>query len=161
MSADSACKVLAFPESRQARPPENAIQKILDSDKYKYQHALARQEIIRSPDELFMQIKYHLAWNVARRNPIFEFPENSIDGIIDLFTTYDDLAGGFACMLWLAPDHIHLYIDSDGEKSVESIVQKIKRLSAKSILNQFPGLKSSLPGKKALWDKAYFVETIG
>ena len=64
-------------------------------------------------------------------------------------------------MLWLAPDHIHLYVESDGEKSAETIAQEMKRLSASPILGKFAVLKGSLNKEKYLWDKAYFVETVG
>ena len=69
--------------------------------------------------------------------------------------------GGFTNLLWLAPDHIHLYVESDGEVSPDDIAQKLKRLSEASILERFPDLITSPEVETGLWDEAYFVETIG
>ena len=81
--------------------------------------------------------------------------------INDIFSKYSDLVGGFVRLLWLAPDHLHLYMESDGEKSIEVIAQKMKRQSASAILEEFADLKASLDAENELWDKAYFVETVG
>ncbi|MBT9437923.1 MAG: IS200/IS605 family transposase, partial [Desulfobacterales bacterium] len=57
--------------------------------------------------------------------------------------------------------HLHLYVESDGSNSVETIAQEMKRVSAAAILAEFGDLKASLDAQKELWDKAYFVESIG
>jgi hypothetical protein len=49
---------------------------------------------------------------------------------------------------------------SDGEKSVETIVQEIKRFSKNSILDKFIAIKDRLNTGNELWDTAYFSETI-
>jgi REP element-mobilizing transposase RayT len=64
-------------------------------------------------------------------------------------------------LLCLAPDHVHLYVESDGELSVEEIVHKIKRFSNDVIVEEFSSVKGKLGGDTELWDEAYFVETIG
>jgi len=61
----------------------------------------------------------------------------------------------------LAQDHEHVYVESDEEFSVESIAQKMKRSTAASILAELTGLKVSPHEENELWDKVYFVETIG
>jgi REP element-mobilizing transposase RayT len=152
--------VLTFPEIHPDRPSVNNLWDFLNSDKYMYQRALTHQKMIRNPDDVFLEIKYHFAWNVVCRKPIFDQPGNIIAAISDIFITYDELAGGLVHLLWLAPDHLHLYIESDGEKPIETIAQEIKRISTKSILGQFPDLKKNLQNKKNLWDKAYFAETL-
>jgi len=63
--------------------------------------------------------------------------------------------------LYLAPDHIHLYVESDGELSIEEIVFRIKQFSNDAILEKFPLLRDKISGDTKIWDKAYFVETIG
>jgi REP element-mobilizing transposase RayT len=49
-------------------------------------------------------------------------------------------------LLFLAQDHVHLYVESDGELSV---------------VEEFSSIKDKLGGDTELWDEAYFVETIG
>jgi REP element-mobilizing transposase RayT len=67
----------------------------------------------------------------------------------------------FVNLLYLAPDHIHLYVESDGELSVEEMVQDIKRFSNNSIVKEFPFLKDRLGEDTEIWDEAYSVETVG
>ena len=67
----------------------------------------------------------------------------------------------FAYLLYLAPDHIHVYVESDGEISIEHIVQGMKRSFNKAVAESFPFLNKKLGSHTDIWDEAYFVETIG
>ena len=140
---------------------KNGFQELLDSDKIKYQRALALQRLGRDPDSVFVELKYHFAWNVIYRKPVFARPANIFDFVSDTFSKCSEIVGGFVDLRWLAPDHLHLYVESDGSNSVETIAQEMKRMSAAAILAEFDDLKASLGAQKDLWDKAYFVETIG
>lgn len=51
----------------------------------------------------------------------------------DAITTCSEAVGGFASPLWLAPDHMHLCVESDGETSPDSMAKKLKQLSEKKI----------------------------
>ena len=64
-------------------------------------------------------------------------------------------------MLWLAPDHVHLYVELDGESSVETVVQEIKRFSKKALMSKYDDIKDRLETGNELWDTSYFSETIG
>jgi REP element-mobilizing transposase RayT len=75
--------------------------------------------------------------------------------IDNAFFDCGEFVGGYVGLLWLAPDHIHLYIESDGEKSVDTIIQYLKRVSANA-LNKTTG-----SANHRIWDKAYFAETVG
>lgn len=140
---------------------ERFFGKLLSSDKIGYERALALQKLGRDPDAVVFELKYHLAWNAIHRKPVFVRSENMFNFINDIFSKFSDLVGGFVRLLWLAPDHLHLYMESDGEKSIEVIAQKMKRQSASAILEEFADLKASLDAENELWDKAYFVETVG
>ncbi len=140
---------------------QNNFQKLLDSDKIKYQRALALQRLGRDPDSVFVDFKYHFAWNVIYRKPVFARSAKFFDFVSDTFSKCSEIVGGFVDLRWLAPDHLHLYVESDGSNSVETIAQEMKRVSAAAILAEFGDLKASLGAQKELWDKAYFVETIG
>jgi REP element-mobilizing transposase RayT len=63
--------------------------------------------------------------------------------------------------MWLASDHVHLHIDTNGESSVETMVQAIKEFSANAILAKLADMKEKLDHGKDLWDDAYFAETLG
>lgn len=148
------------PEAK-AQSAEITFEKLLDSDKVKYQRALALQKLARNPDDVMLEIKYHFAWNVVGRRPAFAEPATTIDFISDTITNCSEAVGGFASLLWLAPDHIHLYVESDGEVSPDNMVQELKRLSEAPILERFRELIASPDVETGLWDEAYFVETIG
>jgi len=145
----------------QVQSVEITIEKLLDSDKVKYQRALALQKLSRNPDDVILEIKYHFAWNVIGRRPAFAEPTPKIDFIIDNIMTCSEAVGGFTSLLWLAPDHIHLYVESDGEVSPDDMAQKLKRLSEGLFLERFPDLNAPPELETRLWDQAYFVETIG
>jgi hypothetical protein len=79
----------------------------------------------------------------------------------DAFFGSNSSVGSFVSLLWLAPDHVHVYLESDGEKPVEFIAQEIKRLSESSILERASEIVLNAVAGNDLWDKAYFAETIG
>jgi REP element-mobilizing transposase RayT len=138
-----------------------SIKEIMASDKFKYQKALALQKLSRDPDEIFVELKYHLAWNVSHRKPVFSPEKEYFDFVLDTVIGCGDLVGGIVRLLWLAPDHIHIYVESDGEKSIEAIIRKLKSFLKKAILTDFPGIKKGLDKGTAIWDKGYFSETLG
>jgi REP element-mobilizing transposase RayT len=135
--------------------------RLFDSDKIKYERALALQRLRRDPDEVYVLLKYHLAWNVKQRMPVFNPISNFINFVHDTFLVCSERIEGFVDLLFLAPDHIHLYAESDGELSVEKIVHTIKRFSNHAILDEFPSAGDKLGGDNEIWDEAYFAETIG
>jgi len=156
--------VLSGQETRpepKVQSAEITLEKLLDSDKVKYQRALALQKLARDLDDVMLEIKYHFAWNVVGRRSVFAEPASTIDFISDTITSCSEAVGGFASLLWLAPDHIHLYVESDGAVSPDNMAQKLKRLSETPILERFPDLIASPEVETGLWDEAYFVETIG
>jgi len=137
------------------------IKRLLDSDKSKYNTALAVQRLNRDPDEIYLDLKYHFVWNAMYRRPVFEKSVDYFDSISDLFLKCDDMVGGYAQLLWLAPDHVHIYVVTDGRDAVETVISKLKQHSGKAIIDNFPEVSKKISNKKRLWDKAYFSETIG
>jgi REP element-mobilizing transposase RayT len=134
---------------------------LLNSDRFKYQHALAVQRVRSNPDMVYLDLKYHVAWNVARRKPVFVDTADARDIIDKAFLACGSRVGGFASVLWLAPDHIHVYVESDGEKSIEAIVRELKLVST-SALREGLNSEGLISGRsRRVWDRAYFAETIG
>ena len=137
------------------------FQNFFESDRFKYQWALAVQKMKHDPDAVFIDIRYHLAWNVVHRRSSFPDPQNTFKMVNDAFFDSSSSVDSFVSLLWLAPDHVHVYLESDGEKPVENIAQEIKRLSESSILAQASNMVLDVVAGNDLWDKAYFAETIG
>ena len=135
--------------------------RLFHSEKIKYERALAMQMLGRDPDGLYVQIKYHLSWNVTYRMLIFNPASNFTDLVHGTFLLCSERIGGFVDLLHLAPDHVHLYVESNGELSVDEIVSKIKGFSNNAIMEKFPSVKDKLGGHAEIWDEAYFAETIG
>ena len=154
-------EIPSSPNGIKDKSPQNDFRKLLDSDKIKYQRVFAMQRLGRDPDSVIVEIKYHVVWNVIHRKPVFAKSAKFFDFVSDTFSKCSEIAGGFVSLIWLSPDHLHLYVESDGRNSVETIAQEMKQVSAAAILTEFGDLNASLDAQKELWDKAYFVETIG
>ena len=135
--------------------------KLYHSDKIKYERALAMQMLGRDPDGVYIQTKYHFSWNVTYRIPIFNPASNFTNFVHDNFLLCSGRVGGFVDLLCLSPDHVHLYVESNGALSVDEMVYKIKGFSNNNIIEKFPSVKDKLGGQAEIWDEAYFAETIG
>ena len=145
-------------ESNESTEP---FQNFFESDRFKYQRALAVQKMKNDPDAVFIDMKYHLAWNVVRRRSSFPDPQNAFRIVADAFFDCSSSLDSFVSLLWLAPDHVHIYLESNGEKSIETIAQEVKRLSESSIIARASDMVLNAVAGNDLWDKAYFAETIG
>jgi REP element-mobilizing transposase RayT len=137
------------------------IREFLQSDRIKYKRALALQKLKDDPNGIFVDIKYHFAWNSVHRIPILNKFTNTSDLIYDAFSRCSELIGELVSLLWLAPDHLHLYVETDGERSVEWIVKEVKRVSQQLILKDQSITIDKYELENNIWDEAYFAETIG
>lgn len=134
---------------------EKDIAQYMESDKLKYKKALGLQKLRRNPDTVMVDLKYHIAWNTAYRARLFaDFPGN-INCVKDALYECENEIGGYVFSVFLSEDHIHLCIESDGEKSVEEIVNILKAQSEKVIKQQSLNLQQD-----KIWDDTYFVESI-
>jgi len=154
-------KVPRFDDNPPREIKKNFISELLKSDKIKYEKALALQKLARDPDGVYVLLKYHFAWNVSLRRSVYSPANNFFDFVSDTFLKCSEPTGGFVNLLYLAPDHIHLYVESDGELSIEEIAHRIKQFSNDAILEKYPLLRDKLSGNTEIWDEAYFSETIG
>lgn len=136
------------------------FQRWLSSDKIKYQKALAVQKLDSDPEGVFIDIKYHFAWNVVYRKPVFSPPEDYLNFTGNIFFKCSELIGGFVHLIALASDHVHLYVESDGAHSVDTMIRELKRFSNNAILPN-PGIKSKIDEGSDIWDMAYFSQTVG
>ena len=137
------------------------VTKFLHSDRIKYKKALALQNLNNDPDDVFVDIKYHFVWNVAKRLPVFKPSSHITSFVHGKLMEYSEKVGCLVDLLWLAPDHVHLYVNSDGKDSVETLAQGIKRFSRDPLIHELTRLEVEADPKRDLWDEAYFSETIG
>lgn len=135
--------------------------KALHADKIPYRRALAQQQLARDPDAVIIELKFHYAWNVSNRRPLFANGTNTVGCLSDILLTTSLPSVLHAGLLWLAPDHIHVYCESDGQDSPENIVGGLKHLSEQGLLAQFTDIAETLGVNGRLWDEGYFVETLG
>ena len=91
----------------------------------------------------------------------FAAPESMIDYIGNVIATCGEAVGGLAYLHWLAPDHIHFYVESNREVSPDNMAQELRRKTEVAILERFSDLTISTDVGARLWGDAYFVETVG
>ncbi len=133
----------------------------LRADKLQYRSALAQQQLGRDPDAIITELKFHYAWNVSDRRPLFADCTHYVGCLSDILLTASLPSVLHTGLLWLAPDHIHVYCQSDGQDSPENIVRGLKHLSERGLLAQFTDIVEALGVNGRLWDEGYFVETLG
>jgi REP element-mobilizing transposase RayT len=63
-----------------------------------------------------------------------------------------------AHVLWLASDHLHLYIDASPNYALDEIVHAIREYLEREMANLFPALPHN---NQPCWERAYFAEGIG
>lgn len=109
-------------------------------------------------------MKVHLT-DIARtliyRKPVFRASSEYFGFVQETFLKCGELVGGFVSLFWLAPDHVHIYVESDREKFVETIIQEIKKFSRNAIVERFLDAGERIAAGIEIWDEAYFAETVG
>ena len=125
-----------------------------------YKKALAVQRAKQNPDDVVIELRYHAVWNVLHRRSIFAADAGYVEPLKAGLADTHLPSVTFAALLWLAPDHIHVYFESDGEASPEAMVNGFKTITS-SILKQHPTIADLLNRDGAMWDEAYFCETVG
>jgi putative transposase len=60
----------------------------------------------------------------------------------------------------IQPDHVHLLLQIEPERSVSRVMQHLKGGTSRAIRQEFPDLREFLWGKH-LWADGYFAETVG
>ncbi len=130
------------------------------SDKVRWFQAYAKQQLQLNPDQIFYKIKYHVCLSTRKRKKIFSVNDKHIGEMTDVLRSigfiFEETVQTF--LLWLVSDHIHLYIDSNPDYSIDEIVNKTKEITENEILNSFPKINEN---NDYIWERDYFVETIG
>jgi REP element-mobilizing transposase RayT len=63
-----------------------------------------------------------------------------------------------AHVLWLASDHLHLYIDASPDYALDEIVHTIREYLEHEMAHLLPAWQ---PSNQPVWEQGYFAESLG
>jgi REP element-mobilizing transposase RayT len=126
------------------------------SPKDKWFRAYAVQQLSLNPDLIAFTIRYHVILSTRQRVNVFssEHSEPMADFVRQAAVPFEQTT---AHVLWLASDHMHLYIDASPDYALDEIVHAIID-DLERETRQFPALQ---PSHQPVWERAYFAESIG
>ena len=127
------------------------------SSKDKWFRAYAVQQLSLDPDLIAFTIRYHVVFSTRQRGNIFarEHRAQIADLVRQAAVPFEHTT---AHVLWLASDHLHLYIDASPEYALDEIVHAILDDLEHEMVNLCPALPHS---NQPVWERAYFAESIG
>ena len=127
------------------------------SPKEKWFKAYAVQQLGMNPDLVYANLRYHVVFSTVQRTKLFSHQD--FDRIDDIFHQAEfPFENTSVHLLCLALDHMHLYIDSSPDHSLNEIVNAIMEYLEREIPTQLPELQQN---SQLLWERAYFFEGVG
>jgi REP element-mobilizing transposase RayT len=142
----------------EALPMEEGSENTVNmSPKDKWFQAYAVQQLSLHPDLIAFTIRYHVVFSTRQRTNIFasEHSEPMADLVQQAALSFEQTT---AHVVWLASDHLHLYIDATPDYTLDEIVHTIMDDLERKMTRQFPTLPHS---NQPVWERAYFAESIG
>ena len=146
------------PDHTEARHMEEGNEDTANmSPKDKWFRAYAVQQLSLNPDLIAFTIRYHVVLSTRQRGNVFasEHGESMADLVRQAALPFEQTT---VHVLWLASDHMHLYIDATPDYSLDEIVDAIREHLEHEMVNLLPALK---PSNQPVWERAYFAEGIG
>jgi REP element-mobilizing transposase RayT len=127
------------------------------SPKDKWFRAYAVQQLRRNPDLMDFTIRYHVVLRTRQRTNVFasEYREPMADLVRQAALSFEQTQ---VYVVWLASDHLHLYIDASPDYSLDEIVHAIMDDLEHERTHLLPELQYS---NQPVWERAYFAEGIG
>src|SRR5215510_13510247 len=127
------------------------------SPKDKWFRAYAVQQLSLHPDLIDFTIRYHVVLSTRQRVNVFtsEHGESMADLVRQAALPFEQTT---AHVVWLASDHLHLYIDASPDYSLDEIVHATREYLEHAMTHLFPALQHS---NQPVWERAYFAESIG
>ena len=138
--------------------PSPALEVQIDSpDRDKWLRSYLVQQQKQNPEQVQSKLQYHLVFVTQNRDPLFS--DNHFGPFSNVIVeTIEQFTDTYIEVLWLAADHVHLYLSSSPDYSVDEIAQIIMRESSENVSKEILKIKTEhLP----LWSQTYFVETMG
>ena len=142
----------------EASPAEEGSEDTVNmSPKDKWFRAYAVQQLSHHPDLIDFTIRYHVVLSTRQRVNVFarEHGEPMADLVRQAALSFEQTT---VYVVWLASDHMHLYIDATPDYALDEIVDTIREHLEHAIMHLLPALK---PSNQPLWEQAYFAEGIG
>ena len=127
------------------------------SPKDKWFRAYAVQQLSLNPDLVDFTIQYHVVLCTRQRTDVFssEHHEQIADMVRQAALPFEQTT---AHVLWLASDHLHLYIDASPEYALDEIVDAIREYLEHEMAHLPPALQHD---NQPIWERAYLAEGIG
>jgi REP element-mobilizing transposase RayT len=142
----------------EAQPMEEGSEDTVNmSPKDKWFRAYAAQQLSLHPDLIAFTIRYHVVFSTRQRVNVFasEQREPMADLVRQAAVPFEQTT---AHVLWLASDHLHLYIDASPDYALDEIVHAMREYLEHAMANLLPELQHS---HQPVWERAYFAEGIG
>jgi REP element-mobilizing transposase RayT len=142
----------------EASPAEEGSEDTVSmSPKDKWFRAYAVQQLSLHPDLIDFTIRYHVVLSTRQRVNVFasEHREPMADLVRQAAFPFQQTT---VHVLWLASDHMHLYIDASPEYALDELVHTIREHLEHAMTHLFPALKHS---NQPFWEPAYWAEGIG
>jgi REP element-mobilizing transposase RayT len=149
---------VVHPDHTEARHMEAGSEDTANmSPKDKWFRAYAVQQLGSNPDLIAFTIRYHVVLSTRQRVNVFssEHSKSMADLVRQAAVPFEQTT---AHVVWLAADHLHLYIDASPEYALDEIVHAIREYLEHEVANLFPALP---PSNQPVWERAYFAESIG
>lgn len=104
--------------------------------------------------------RYHVAWSVRERAPLFANSGQYLSYLHDAFLTCGTLLSGKAVLLWLAPDHLHFYLELPDTETVGEIVEDLQGLIHDALVDKYREARNLASPDNLIWETSYFLESI-
>jgi REP element-mobilizing transposase RayT len=144
-------------EHTEARHMEEGSEDTVNmSPKDKWFRAYAVQQLSFDPDLIAFTLRYHVVFSTRQRVNVFssEHREQIADIVRQANLPFEQTT---AHVLWLASDHLHLYVDATPDYALDEIIRAIREYLEHETANLLPELQHS---HQPVWEQAYFAEGI-
>jgi REP element-mobilizing transposase RayT len=145
-------------DETEASPTEEVNEDVVSmSPKDKWFRAYAVQQLGVDPDLIYANIQYHVVFSTRQRVSVFSSAhgEQIADLVRQAALPFEQTT---VHVVWLASDHLHLYIDASPDYALDEIVHAIRERLEQVMPPLSPALQ---PSNQPIWERAYFAEGIG
>lgn len=111
------------------------------------------------PDKNGETSKFHVVWVARQRKPLFAASSRFVSFLHDVFLSCGRLMAGKVLLLWLAADHLHLYLECAAWEHESEIMEDMQGLVHDALVQEFSGLEKEY-GKTMIWERDFFLEEI-
>ena len=103
--------------------------------------------------------KYHVVLSVQKRKPLFAQSDRYLPFLHDLFLSCGRLMTGRILLLWLATDHLHLYLECPDKEPAVEIVEDLQGFVYDALIQEYSKLRKEY-ATNMIWAKEFFLEEI-